>query len=134
MNEKAPEISVELPDPLGDGFDQPLVIDDVLYAFPGHVERLMPLWETIPAPFREPNSHTEWNQFVSDWFFLGWPEDRYLYSRPDVDSNAAFRHLHTILRSFEPKHEYKEAAVAWLMSRWFAAIRPMQQQAEGKDS
>jgi len=120
----APEIQWEAPPPLNDGYDQPLVVDDVLYAFPGHLDKLLPPWDSIPEEFRNMNGRTEWNVFVRDWFFKGWPEDRYLYQRPDVDGEAAFRHLHTIMRSFEPKHEHKEAAVAWLMSRWYAAIRP----------
>jgi hypothetical protein len=117
-------IKVEFSEPLNDGYDQPMVVDDILYAFPGHLDRLLPSWESIPEEFRDMNGRTEWNRFVRDWFFHGWPEDRRLYERPDVDAEAAFRHLHTIMRSFEPKHEHKEAGVAWLMSRWFAAIRP----------
>lgn len=118
---------VEVAPPLNDGYDQPMVVDDVLYAFPGHLDRLLPKWEDIPEEFRNMNLRTEWNKFVRDWFFKGWPTDRNLYSRDDVDSEAAFRHLHTIMRSFEPKHEHKEAGVAWLMSRWFLAIRPVEE-------
>ncbi len=119
----APEIQVELSAPLGDGYDQPMVIDDILFVFPGHIDKLLPQYDDIPEEFRR-NRGTEWNVFVRDWFFAGWPEDRLLYTRPDVDAEAAFRHLYTIMRSFEPKHEHKEAGVAWLMSRWYAAIRP----------
>jgi len=36
-----------------------------------------------------------------------------------IDVNMALRHLHAIQGSFEPKHEYKEAAVAYLASLWF---------------
>lgn len=118
----AEPIEWEAPEPLNDGYDEPLVIDDVLYAFPGHLDKLLPSWEAIPEEFRD--GHTEWNRFVTDWFFKGWPEDRDLYVRPDIDGQLAFRHLHTIMRSFEPKHEHKEAGVAWLMSRWYADIRP----------
>lgn len=121
---KVNPIEVELSEPLNDGYDQPLVMDDMLYTFPGHLDRLLPAWDIIPERFRNGNGSTEWNRFVRDWFFKGWPEDRDLYPRPDVDAEAAFRHLHTVMRSFEPKHEHKEAGVAWLMSRWFATIRP----------
>lgn len=121
----APSIDVVLSEPLGDGFDQPQAVSDVLHAFPANLGGLMPPWESIPEQFRSLNSRTEWNRFVSSWFFTGWPTGRLLYARPDVDPEAAFRHLETIMRSFEPKHEHKEAAVAWLMSRWYADIRPM---------
>lgn len=117
----ASEIEVNLPDPLNDGYDQPMVVPDAMYAFPASLGQLLPPWDSIPQEFRD--NQTEWNRFVSTWFFKGWPEDRDLYQRPDVDAEIAFRHLHTIMRSFEPKHEHKEAAVAWLMSRWFGAIK-----------
>ena len=113
---------VTLPPPLNDGFDQPMVVDDVLYAFPGHLDRLLPEWEAIPDEFKQP--HNEWVHFVNVWFGFGWPEKSELYTRDDVDPDMAFRHLATIMRSFEPKHEHKISGVAWLMSRWFAAIRP----------
>jgi hypothetical protein len=39
-----------------------------------------------------------------------------------VDGNLAFRHLSAIQRSFTPKHEHKEAAVAYLASLWFEDV------------
>jgi len=36
-----------------------------------------------------------------------------------VDGGLAIRHLQVIQASFEPKHEHKEAAVAYLASPWF---------------
>lgn len=107
---------------LGDGFDQPQEISAVKQAFPADLGDLIPKWEVIPDEFKPgTGGHTEWNKFISDWFFTGWPE-RGLFSRADVDPEKATIHLATILRSFEPKHEHKEAAVAWLTSRWFAAV------------
>lgn len=114
--------TVDLPPALNDGYDQPMVVDDVLYAFPGHLDRLLPTYDSIPEEFRV--RENQWHKFVHDWFFRGWPEDRDLFTREDVDPEIAFRHLHTIMKSFEPKHEHKIAGVAWLMSRWYAAIRP----------
>ena len=124
---KAPTIEAELSAPLNDGFDQPQVVSDVLHAFPADVSALMPKLDAIPEEFQSMNDHTVWNKFVSAWFFTGWPQDQYIYTRPDVDAEVAFRHLETIMRSFQPKHEHKQAAVAWLMSRWYAAIRPVEQ-------
>lgn len=118
-----PEIEVSLPEPLNDGYDQPMVVSDLLYAFPGHLDRLLPAWSDIPEEFKQSN---EWTRFVDAWFYEGWPSDLNLYEHPDVDAMTAHRHLHTILRSFEPKHEHKVAGVAWLMSRWFAAVRPVE--------
>lgn len=102
-----------------DGFEEPHTISDAQYAFPARLKELLPTKEQIPKEFWR--GHTPWNRFVSEWFFSGWPA-RGLYSREDIDPNLAFRHLHTIMRSFEPKHEHKEAAVAWLASRWFESV------------
>lgn len=110
-------IDVEIPEPLEDGFDHPTVIPDVLYAFPGHLERLLPPWDEIPDDFK--NVRNPWLRFVSLWFRKGWPEEPKLYEHPNVPGEMAFRHAHTIMKSFEPSHEHKVAGVAWLLSRWF---------------
>jgi hypothetical protein len=36
-----------------------------------------------------------------------------------VDVDKALRHIQAIMRSYQPKHEHKEAAVAYLLSQWF---------------
>ncbi len=120
--------TVELPPPLNDGFDQPQEISAVQQAFPGSVVgTLMPPMSAVPDEFKR-NRANDWSKFVSDWFFHGNPFDKWtVYMRDDVDGQIAFTHLRTLLSSFEPKHEHKEAAVAWLASRWFAAIRPKEQ-------
>lgn len=120
------EETVEVPPPLNDGFDQPQEIPRVQQVFAANVvSTLMPAYDSIPEEFR--SDGTDWNKFVSAWFFLGDALTKFdLYPRDDVDPQIAWGHLSTILRSWEPKHEHKEAAVAWLMSRWFLAIRPTQ--------
>lgn len=108
-------------EPLNDGFDQPQEISAALRAFPASVRDLMPAYDAIPEEFK--GGGTDWNKFISSWFFTGWPQDRQLIMRDDVNGELAYLHISTILRSFEPKHEHKEAACAWLLSRWFEAIR-----------
>lgn len=109
--------------PLHDGFDSPQVISDALLAFPGEVRHLMPAYSTIPETFRSLGPNTEWGQFVSHWLFLGNPFSKWdLHLNPDIDGKLAIRHLRAILGSYQPKHEHKEAAVAWLLSRWFSSI------------
>ena len=106
---------------LNDGFDQPQEISDALFVFPGDVRSLMPKLSEIPEDFVR--GHSEWNRFVSHWFFRGDPFAVWdLHTNPEVDPNLAFRHLSTIMKSFQPKHEHKEAAVAYLASRWFSKI------------
>lgn len=107
---------------LGDGFDQPQVVSDVLIAFPGSVAHLMPAYESIPEDFRGGldgyGDARQWRKFQSDWMFRGLSKTLF-EAKPGIEFDAAWRHLKCIQGSFEPKHEHKEAAVAWLMSRWF---------------
>ena len=93
-------------------------IDDATMAFPANVEHLMPKWQDIPGGFKNGNMRTEWNQLVSAWFFRGLSSLK-LVPMDGVDTSKAMRHLSAIMRSYEPKHEHKEAAVAYLMSLWF---------------
>jgi hypothetical protein len=58
------------------------------------------------------------NRLVSDRFFLGL-KDVKLIPKEGIDPDAAWRHVSTIIGSWEPKHEHKEAAAAWLLARWF---------------
>lgn len=100
-------------------FSKPLVIDRVDQAFPSDVLRLMPPYEEIPEEFRRFfQSGTKWNRLVSDCFFNGL-EELSLTPKAGIDPDVAWIHVQTILRSFQPKHEHKEAACAYLLSLWF---------------
>ena len=93
----------------------PKEISDVDYAF-GSVNGLLPEYSDIPSEFK--GIGNKWNRVFNDWFFNGlnhctWkPKD-------GVNSKMAIRHIATIMRSFEPTHERKEAGCAYLMSLWF---------------
>ena len=96
-------------------FDKPHEVGDVDCAFPARALELMPEYSAIPAEFK--NDSNPWAQWQSDWFFGGlkkMPEPK-----SDIDLNSAIRHLHVIQGSFASKHEHKQAAVAFLASRWF---------------
>lgn len=93
----------------------PQKIDDVDVAFPAKVSHLMPKFEEIPANY--PNK-SKWLQFQSDWFYTG-IKGKDLKVKEGIDKRDAIRHLQAIQGSFEPKHEHKEAAVAYLASLWF---------------
>ncbi len=99
-------------------FTKPTTRDPVVVAFgaPGTVFDLMPRWESIPEAFQR--GWTPWNDLASQWFcngLRGWPRN----PKPGIDHRAALAHLSTILASFEPKHEHKIAAVAYLLSLWY---------------
>lgn len=92
-------------------------IDNATLAFPASVRHLMPPQEDIPDEFKY--GATRWNKLFSDWFFSGLSSLE-LTPKEGVDKDKAMRHIRTIMGSFEPKHEHKEAAVAYLLNEWFA--------------
>jgi hypothetical protein len=92
---------------------QPADIDDVSFAFAASVGHLMP---RVPPCYAE---QQKWQQFQSDWFYRGLKSTAGLKPKDGIDKAKALRHLATIQRSYEPKHEDKEAAVAYLASLWF---------------
>lgn len=94
----------------------PMEIDAATLAFPASVSHLMPAYKEIPQEFYR--SRSKWNALVTDWFFCGLEELK-LKPKPGIDEQKALRHISAIMRSFEPKHEHKEAACAYLMSLWF---------------
>jgi hypothetical protein len=88
-------------------------------AFPANVVEFMPQWEDIPDEFK--HGSTKENELVCQWFFRGVKHFR-LTPREGVDGNKALDHIQMILGSFEPKHEHKEAACAFLFREWFSSI------------
>lgn len=98
----------------------PQSIDDATFAFPASVEHLMPKYAEIPKEFKQWQG-TKWNQFFDDAFFSG-VKNVSFKPKPGIDAKAAWRHVQTIMRSFEPKHEHKTAACAYLLSLWFDDI------------
>lgn len=98
-------------------FDKPSEVSDLDMAFPASVVKLMPAYDQIPEEFKR--ARNAWAQWQEDWFFGGLK--KFPAPRDGIDRSAALRHLSCIQRSFEPKHEHKAAAVAYLASKWFSA-------------
>lgn len=91
----------------------------------GDIRGLMPDYQEIPEDFRrERGDSRKWHRIQSEWFFRGLPNDTVFKPKDGVDQQAALGHLKCIQGSFQPKHEHKQAAVAWLMSLWFDDIVP----------
>ena len=44
-------------------------------------------------------------------------------AKDGVDNKKAMAAISAILRSFDPKHEHKEAGVAYLFSEWFEEVK-----------
>lgn len=98
---------------------KPQEVSDVDVAFPSDVRSLMPKMEEIPEDFHR--GHTPWNGVFGDWFYGGAKEVK-LVPKEGINALTALRHVKTVMNSFEPKHEHKEAAVAYLLSQWFERI------------
>lgn len=97
-------------------FTLPTNVSDIDVAFPTKVSDMMPVYEDIPTEYKHFKG-TIWNRLVADWFFHG-VHDLKIKWRKEVDPEAAMRHIKYILGSWEPKHEHKEAGVAYLLSLW----------------
>ena len=94
----------------------PIIVDQVNYAFPAHVIGiLIPEWQDLPEQFRDGNSGFE--ELASHACF-NCVELKPEVVRVDVDLSAANRQLSAVSRSFEPAHQHKEAALAYLLSLW----------------
>ena len=96
----------------------PQEISDVTLAFPVKVLKLMPEYDSIPKEYRDMNSRNQWTEFQEKWFFQGL-KGATITAKEGIDKKLALRHLSAIQGSFEPKHEHKRAAVAFLASQWF---------------
>ena len=100
----------------------PIEIDDVTAAFPANVTGvILPPIEDVPEEFHY-FGDTKWNKLVSLWFYKGLPEGAEFKARKGVDVDVALRQLGACLGSLQPKHEHKDAGVAYLMSLFFEDI------------
>ena len=81
----------------------------------GGVDKLMPPYGSIPAEFK--STGNAWSRWQADWFYSGLKEIP--TAKDGINAKKAMAHLAAIQRSWEPKHEHKAAAVAYLASLWF---------------
>ena len=79
----------------------------------------MPKYQDVPDEFK--NSNNPYCCFVRNWFFRGGTPEQFsrLREKEGVDRKKALVAIRSILCSFEPKHEHKEAACAYLLAEWF---------------
>lgn len=104
-------------------FALPHFVDNATLSFPGDVSTLLPPWEEIPQDFQRGRS--PWNDVFNRLFYSGLSEAERPKPKPELveklteKGTDAWRHVMAVSRSFSPKHEHKEAGVAYLMSLWF---------------
>lgn len=80
-----------------------------------NVMELMPSRNDIPDEFKK--DRNEWVKWQQQWFFNGL--EKFPEPKEGIDMQLAIRHLQRINSSWTPKHEHKEAGVAYLASLWF---------------
>lgn len=92
----------------------------------------IPAMEDIPDKFKRSSAQGDdkmnWVVITHSWFFNGLPDTVKFYGKPGIDAEAAFKALSVLLSSFAPKHQHKEAAVAYLMDCWFTKIKGWQKE------
>lgn len=100
----------------------PQEISKVQQVFPANIGPLMPPVEDIPEEFYDSFPKNKWVSLFNDMFFTGLKS---LDFEPmdNINPQAAMVHIRTIMGSYEPKHEYKAAAVAFLMSIWYKDVK-----------
>lgn len=96
----------------------PHEVSDMEVAFPAEIMHLMPAMEDIPEDGLE-----DWERFVSTWFGFGLHSDIVFILRPGIDGDLMLRHIQCVMGSFQPKHEHKIAAVAYLFSLWCRGVK-----------
>jgi len=103
-------------------WDKPKDVETVDIAFgPRNIDDLLPTFEEIPDEFHR-GSRNKWNNIFSQWFFSGLSGDTKFVMKDDIDYDKAIRHIRSVMTSWAPKHERKEAEVSYLMSLWFEDI------------
>ena len=100
-----------------DKFEKPSPVTRVDTTFGGNLKSLMPLYSEVPDEFKR-SSHP-WCQWQQKWFYSGLDKDNLPKPKAGINQGEAMAHLAAIQRSWDCKHEHKEAAVAYLASKWF---------------
>jgi hypothetical protein len=82
------------------------------------VADMMPAYKDIPEEFRNFDKQNKWIKLFEDIFFNG-VKNLKLDPKKDVDPDKAYRHIRSIMKSWNCKHEHKTAGCAFLFSEWF---------------
>lgn len=79
------------------------------------------LYDDCPDEYKNENKFSD---LFSEWFFNGLSEEKAkqlkFIDKNENKSKEQVYFLMSIMKSFEPKHEQKEAICCWLMSMIFA--------------
>jgi hypothetical protein len=100
-------------------FEKPRDTKECDQFFPANIMHLLPEYKDIPEEFHMCTGTNPFLKLQSKWFFEGIKLEDFPPVKTGIDFKLAIRHLTAIQRSWEPQHEHKCAAVAYLMSLWF---------------
>lgn len=101
-------------------FEKPLKVSGIDSAFGlNSCVGYIPAYEDISDEFK--SNHNVYNKFISKWFFNGLEEEdlNKLKPKENIDLDQGLAHIASVMRSFNIKHEHKEAGCAFLLSNWF---------------
>lgn len=96
----------------------PVPVTGLDIAFGGDMKKLMPKRSDVEAA----KVDQKWTTFFSALFYRGIKVTK-LSPKEGIDGPTAFAHIRAIAGSFEPKHDHKEKAIAYLASIWFDDIQ-----------
>lgn len=102
-----------------DKFEKPQAVNGLDITFGGNLKDLMPVYSSVPEEFKR--SSNPWCEWQAKWFFSGLKGTKLPKAKPGIDRDMAMAHLAAIQGSWDCKHEHKQAAVAYLASKWFVA-------------
>lgn len=97
-------------------FDKPVAVTDNDMVWGARTDELLPMWDELPEEFQKYN-YNKYCSAASSMFFEGLAKSG-VTVKPEFNEDEVLRHLLTILRSFQPKHEHKIAGVGYLISKW----------------
>ena len=100
----------------------PVVTTDLDNAFGCYGTALKKLLPPEPVPEEFYHRHNPWAKIVAMWFFEGLSKGTVFIAKEGIRGEDVFRHVGAILRSWEPKHEDKEATCAYLLSLWLERV------------
>lgn len=102
---------------------KPIVVTAAHAAFGppmGELDNFLPRRDEIPDQFWR--GSTEWNKVFGRWFFTGLPIGTSFRPKPGINGEEAVAHIKAVMVSWAPKHERKDAGVAYLLSEWFESV------------
>ena len=94
-------------------------VSEANMAFGGNIKTLMPPNSEMAEYRKDWFSGKTWGfNLFNDMFYRGLTKLS-LHPKEGIDSAAAFKHIRSIMVSWEPSHEDKTAACAYLFEHWF---------------